>query len=197
MRVTVFGSASAKESDPAYLQGLELGRRIAEAGWTVITGGYEGTMAAVSRGAHEASGHVVGITMAPWARFEIVANRWVREEVIAESLIARLSRLVEADAFVALHGGLGTLTEVTLAWQLLQAWELPPAPLVAIGPAFRAIKSAFAEHLVVRHGDLDLLQIVDTPEDAVALLRAFDPDVANQERARVRAKLLEARVPRG
>ncbi len=66
-------------------------------------------MAAVSQGAHEAGGHVVGVTLEGWTnKFQLQANRWVREEVSPRILLARIERLLIADAFVAVHGGAGT-----------------------------------------------------------------------------------------
>lgn len=197
MIVTVFGSATAAEDGPLYQQGRELGRLLAAAGHTVCTGGYDGTMAAVSRGAHERGGHVVGVTMAAWARFSLRANAWVREEVATAGLLARLARLLESDGFVALHGGVGTLTEVALAWQLLQAWELPPAPLVLVGAPWRAVVDALAQALVMRAGDLELLTLVDSPQEAFAALQRFDLAEAQARRDRVRAELLAAHGVRG
>ncbi len=62
MRVSVFGGSQPKEGDAAYTEAQELGRLLAERGHTVLTGGYIGTMEAVSRGANEAGGHVIGVT---------------------------------------------------------------------------------------------------------------------------------------
>jgi uncharacterized protein (TIGR00725 family) len=80
MQITVFGTARSKEGDADYEEARLLGRLLAEAGHTVCTGGYAGAMEAVSRGAHEAGGHVVGVTLEPWAnKFQLQVNRWVRE----------------------------------------------------------------------------------------------------------------------
>ena len=76
----MFGTARSKEGDADYQEAYELGQRLAAAGHSVCTGGYAGAMEAVSRGAHESGGHVVGITLEPWTlSLQISANRWVRE----------------------------------------------------------------------------------------------------------------------
>src|SRR5829696_4045116 len=130
MQVTVFGTARSKEGDPDYQEAYQLGRLLAEAGHSVCTGGYAGAMEAVSRGAHEVGGHVVGITLDPWTlTFQLSANRWVREEVATANLYVRLERLLAGDALVAVHGGVGTLTEIAFAWNLLQTHDLAPRPL--------------------------------------------------------------------
>src|SRR5512133_1968718 len=113
MRVSVFGVSQPREGDEAYTEAQALGRLLAERGHTVLTGGYIGTMEAVSRGANEAGGHVVGITCAEIERWRGVgANSWVKEERKFETLRQRLDGLIDGcDAAIALPGGPGTLTE--------------------------------------------------------------------------------------
>src|SRR4029453_16968140 len=107
-----------------------------QAGWTVATGGYSGVMEAASRGAHEAGGHVIGVTctlIENW-REGFCANAWVKEEIKFSSLRERLSHLVEfRDATLALPGGIGTLSEIALTWSLIQTSEIKPKPLVVVG----------------------------------------------------------------
>jgi uncharacterized protein (TIGR00730 family) len=135
-RIAVYGSSTLEEGEPGYRLARELGAELARLGATVMTGGYDGVMAAASRGAAEAGGHVVGVTV---DLFEGrgPANRWVKERIHAPDLFERLRRLIEgADGFVAVEGGLGTLTEVLLAWTLLSVKGRPPAALVLLGEAW-------------------------------------------------------------
>jgi uncharacterized protein (TIGR00730 family) len=185
MQVSVFGTARSREGDADYEEARRLGALLAAAGHTVCTGGYAGAMEAVSRGAHEAGGHVVGITLEPWTlSLQLSANRWVREEVATANLFTRLERLLLGEAFVAVHGGAGTLAEVALAWNLLQTRDLSPRPLILIGPHWRALVELFPEHLLIHEGDLRLLTVVDTPEAALDILAAFDPTAAPTTQAR-------------
>src|SRR5512141_3056804 len=81
MDITVFGGSQPKEGSSAYNEAMELGRLLAQRGHSVLTGGYIGTMEAVSRGASEAGGHVIGVTcedIENWRK--VAANRWVMEE---------------------------------------------------------------------------------------------------------------------
>src|SRR5512147_1733313 len=121
MRVSVFGGAQPKEGEAAYSEALELGRLLAERGHVVLTGGYIGTMEAVSRGAKEAGGHVIGVTcedIGEWRK--VKANAWVMEEIRKKTLVERLHTLIhESDAALALPGGPGTLTEISLMWNLM------------------------------------------------------------------------------
>jgi len=103
MRVSVFGGSQPKEGDAAYAEAREVGRLLAERGHTVLTGGYIGTMEAVSRGAHEAGGHVIGVTcedIEAWRK--VKANSWVKEEIRKKTLVERLHTLIhESDAAFA------------------------------------------------------------------------------------------------
>ena len=141
MNVSVFGGSQPKEGSAAYSEAQELGKLLAERGHTVLTGGYIGTMEAVSRGACEAGGHVVGVTCAEIERWRATgANQWVKEERKKETLIERLQALVQdCDAALALPGGPGTLTEIALTWNLMIVSALPRRPLVLIGDGWNGV----------------------------------------------------------
>ena len=145
MNVTVFGGAQPKEGTAAYEEARELGKLLAERGHAVLTGGYMGTMEAVSRGASEAGGHVIGVTcedIEAWRKTS--ANQWVKEERKKKSLIERLQGLIEGcDAAIALAGGAGTLTEITLMWNLMLVESLPPRPLILIGRGWQSTFDQF------------------------------------------------------
>lgn len=153
MNVTVFGGSQPKEGDASYAEAYELGRLLAERGHTVLTGGYIGTMEAVSRGASEAGGHVIGVTCDEIERWRPVkANGWVKEEWRRETLMERLQALVEdCDAAIALPGGPGTLTEIALTWNLMIIHAMPPKPLILVGEGWKAVidglLNSFSEYI--------------------------------------------------
>lgn len=171
MRVTVFGSARVSEQSQDYQLGLRLGRMLAERGDVLVSGGYGGIMEAVSRGAHEVGGKVVGVTVAPWIG-RIVPNRFLSEERSAATLFERLEALIESDALIALPGGAGTLGEVALAWNLRQMDLMPSKPVILVGEPWRRVFVALRENLIVNDTDLDLLTLVDTVEEAVGAIEA-------------------------
>src|SRR5258706_7067007 len=111
MNISVFGGSQPKEGDAAYVEAQELGKLLAEHGHTVLTGGYIGTMEAVSKGASEAGGHVIGVTCDEIERWRAVkANAWVQEERRYPTVRARLDALIEGcQAAIALPGGPRTL----------------------------------------------------------------------------------------
>jgi uncharacterized protein (TIGR00730 family) len=145
MNVTVFGGAQPREGTPAYEEARSLGRLLAQHGHTVLTGGYMGTMEAVSRGAHEAGGHVIGVTCIDIEEWRGAApNQWVKEERRKQSLMERLTGLIEGcDAAIALPGGAGTLTEVSLMWNLMIVESLSPRPLTLIGSGWQSTFGQF------------------------------------------------------
>jgi uncharacterized protein (TIGR00730 family) len=171
--VAVFGSARLAEGDAEYDHARALGRMIGEAGWTVATGGYTGVMEAACRGAAEAGGHTVGVTIAGWPWRE--PNRWVREQRPGVDLFDRLRILVgQSAAMVAVAGGVGTLGEVALGWNMMQHAVRDGGstrPLVVMGPRWRGLIDSFGEHLIDGPGDRGLVDLVDHPAEAMVTLR--------------------------
>lgn len=143
--VTVFGGSQPKPGDPAYQDALLLGELVARAGYTLLNGGYIGTMEAVSRGSAEAGGHVIGVTCDQIENWRPVkANRWVTEEWHFATFQERIFALIQnCDACLALPGGVGTLAEVLLTWNMLLTRILSPRPLILIGAAWQATVKEF------------------------------------------------------
>ncbi len=174
MHVTVFGGASPKPGQPAYEEARRLGRLLAEAGHTVLTGGYMGTMEAVSRGAVEAGGHSIGVTCEEIERWRSSpANPWVQEEWRRNSLADRVMTLMESgDALMALPGGPGTLTEISLAWNRLLIKSLSPRPLIVIGEGWQAVFNQLfdTQSDYIPEALRSYLTFVSTVDEAVARL---------------------------
>ncbi len=172
--VSVFGGSRPKAGDAAYEQARALGAALAQAGWTVATGGYSGVMEAASRGACEAGGHVIGVTCGLIEQWKgLRANEWVKEEKKFATLRERLSHLVEfCDAAVALPGGIGTLSEVALTWSLLQTGEIAAKPLVVVGKIWTETVSTFIRHSdgYLHPGDDALVFLANNVDEAVAYL---------------------------
>jgi len=149
MNITVFGSSKPRPGEADYLSAQELGAQLARAGHTVLTGGYVGTMEAVSRGANEAGGHVIGVTCDEIERYRAGgANPWVKEEWHKVTLVERLQALIDGcEAAIALPGGPGTFTEITLYWNLLVIHAISPRVLVLVGDGWREVFSQYRTRL--------------------------------------------------
>ncbi|MCC2659813.1 MAG: Rossman fold protein family [Arthrobacter sp.] len=169
--VSVFGSARTKPGSTFYDMGVEVGRKLAEAGVAVITGGGPGSMEAANRGAVEGNGVSVGLGIE--LPFEQGLNQWVDLGINFRYFFARKTMFVKyAQGFIVLPGGLGTLDELFEAMVLVQTQKVTSFPIVLLssafwGPMLEWIKGTLVAEGMVSEKDLDLIQVVDTPEEAV------------------------------
>ena len=174
MNISVFGGSQPKEGDTAYTEAQELGKLLAQRGHTVLTGGYIGTMEAVSRGANEAGGHVIGVTCEDIEAWRAVKpNQWVKDERREKTLIGRLQVLIEGcEAALALPGGAGTLTEVALMWNLMIVESLPRRPLILIGSGWHSTFDQFFKDLEIYTSaqQREMLQFAENIDTAVKML---------------------------
>ncbi len=166
--VTIFGGSKCLPDSQEYKDAKELGRKLAEAGFTICTGGYLGVMEAASRGAREAGGRVFGIVM---NQFKSEPNRYLTDKVATDHFYDRLQNLITRSVgFVALRGGMGTVTELSLVWNKLQTGVLSKRPLVLIGECWEKVVESWQENLVVSDDDVSLLDITNDVGSAVRLI---------------------------
>lgn len=177
MIVSVLGGSLPKPGEPSYEEALRLGQLLGKAGHSVMTGGYIGAMEAASRGAAEVGAHVIGCTcdeIEAWR--EIAPNPWVKEEWRFPSLNERMLALLKrCDAAIALPGGLGTLAEIALLWNLQAVNVVPPNPLILVGSGWQDTFNTFFINLgtYVTEKDRHLLLFAADIEQAVTLLSGF------------------------
>jgi uncharacterized protein (TIGR00725 family) len=168
--VTIFGGSKCRDDDPEYQQALRVGELLADSGFTICTGGYAGVMEAASRGAHGRGGRVIGITM---NQFKAEPNRYLTEKLPSEHFYERLQRLItQSVGYIALRGGMGTVTEVSLVWNKLQTRVLGPRPLVLLGDCWPPIVKEWQRQLAVSDVDVTLLEFAETPEAAVSIIKS-------------------------
>jgi uncharacterized protein (TIGR00730 family) len=172
--VSVFGSARTKPGSPYYEMGVEVGRKLAAAGVAVITGGGPGSMEAANRGTVEGNGVSVGLGIE--LPFEQGLNQWVDLGINFRYFFARKTMFVKyAQGFIVLPGGLGTLDELFEAMVLVQTRKVTSFPIVLLGIAFWGpmiewIRGTLVAEGMVSEKDLDLIQLVDDPAEAVELV---------------------------
>jgi hypothetical protein len=129
-------------------------------------------MEGVCRGAKEAGGATIGVTTAWFS--QLSPNRWVDEEIRTDTYVERLCALIDKGAaYLALQGGVGTLTEISLVWSLLQTRSVPPRPLVLLHNPWQGLIDLAGESFILRTGELDLAHVASTPQDAVRLISAL------------------------
>ena len=168
-RITVFGGSRCGPDSAEYKEALKLGRLLVEAGFDVCSGGYAGVMEAISRGAHEAGGHVIGVTM---EQFKSAPNPYLKKIEPSADFYARLQILIlHSDGYIALRGGMGTVTEISLVWNKLVMNVLSDRPLILLGDCWRPTMECLRQHLVISDSDMAHLLFASTAEEAVALLQ--------------------------
>lgn len=169
IEVAVLGSARLTESDTRWQLAYRLGELLAAAEFITITGGYGGLMEAVSRGAHAAKGRVIGLPMQHWT--QLSPNTWNTVLRWSPDYGTRLNHIQRCDAVVALPGGIGTLSELTLAWAARQT-EGRSTPLVLLGDCWPPLVAAIRAHLIVGEEDVQLLHCVNSPEEVLQVIKS-------------------------
>ena len=164
VEIGVMGSARLTENNEWWGHAHQLGGLLARKGFVVVTGGYGGLMEAASRGAHEAGGKVIGLTMQHWTNVE--PNQWNVDLRWSKNYGTRLNHLLNCDGVIALPGGVGTLSEMSIVWAASQT-EGQALPLVLLGDCWPPIIQAMRKNLVISEKDLNLLRFAASPEEAV------------------------------
>jgi uncharacterized protein (TIGR00730 family) len=173
--VTVFGSARFSDGHPYYETARELGQRLAEEGFAVMTGGGPGVMEAANRGAREAGGVSIGCNIQ--LPKEQVPNPYLDKFVEFEHFFVRKLMLVKySSAFVVMPGGFGTLDEAFEVVTLVQTRKLESFPIVAMGGSFWNELREFITDTMLAAGtiseaDLDVMQLADDVETAIKIIR--------------------------
>ncbi|GAB4337039.1 MAG: LOG family protein [Candidatus Abyssubacteria bacterium] len=172
--VAVFGSSKAIEGDELYGQARVLGRLLAREGFVVCNGGYGGVMEASARGASEMGGFTIGLTTTVFEDGD--ANPYIARQITNTTLFERLANFVNlAEAFVALKGGVGTLAEFSVIWNLMQTRALGPRPFILLGDHWRDVIETLRRQMVVREKDARLFRMVSSPEQTLEVLKKYLP----------------------
>ncbi len=172
--VTVFGSARFQEGHPYYELARKLGRRLAQTGFAVMTGGGPGVMEAANRGAKEAAGLSLGCNIE--LPVEQKPNPYLDKFIEFEHFFVRKVMLVKySSAFVVMPGGFGTLDEAFEVITLMQTGKLESFPVVALGGDFWNKLGVFVQNTMLAEGtigakDLGLIKLANTVEEAINFL---------------------------
>jgi uncharacterized protein (TIGR00730 family) len=172
--VTIFGSARLPEDHPIYRTAIDVGRRVAEAGFAVVTGGGPGVMEAANRGAQEAGGLSVGFAID--LPHEQKANLFIDIGVTFKHFYARKTMLVKAaEGFIMFPGGFGTLDELFEALTLIQTGKVLNFPVVLFGREhweglLAWINGQLLPSGMIYEDDERLLYLTDDPEEAVRIV---------------------------
>lgn len=173
LTISVYGSSLVKQGHPVYQDAERVGRALARAGCAVMSGGYYGVMEAVSKGAKEAGGRVIGVTTDQISQpFNVQPNRFLDEIVNYADLRDRLLHMLEtADGYLAMPGGIGTLHEIAETWELMRIGGIPRKPLVCYGPMWAEIIAIMQGSPYLGHGYHDMITLAQSLD---AVVEAFN-----------------------
>jgi uncharacterized protein (TIGR00730 family) len=175
--VSIYGSARLREDSPYYAQTVAIARLFSDAGFAVISGGGPGIMEAANKGAHAGKSASVGLNIElPHEQhgnpYQDIAMRF------RHFFTRKVSFVKNSDAFIVMPGGFGTLDELAEVLTLVQTGKSRHVPIVMVGSTFwQGLLTWFRDTLlpmgVISPGDLDLMQVVDDPQEALEAVYAF------------------------
>jgi len=182
--VAVFGSARTKPDNQYYQVAVDIGKKLVELGYGVITGGGPGIMEAANKGAHDGKGKSVGINID--LPFEQSANEYIdRDKLINfDYFFVRKTMFMKyAQGFIVLPGGFGTMDELFEALTLIQTGKIGHFPIVLVGKSYWSgllnwlKETMHSEEHNVNIDDFQLFKVVDTADEAVKIIDKFYADI--------------------
>ena len=187
-RVTIFGSARAKPGTVAYDETRRVAKELAKMGCDIITGGGPGLMQAANAGVADAGNGSSSVGIRVDLPFEQESNPFVKLAFEHKTFFTRLHHFVlTSDAFIVAPGGIGTVLETTMIWQLLQVHHLSETPLILVGkmwPGFVGwARTAMLEYetQLANPEDMDIPVCVDNGEEAIKLIREYHDKWAEEK----------------
>ena len=178
--VSVFGSARTKPDNKYYKQAEEIGYLLTQSGYGVISGGGPGIMEAANKGASRGEGKSVGLNIE--LPFEQSSNPYIDNDKLINFdyfFVRKVMFVKYAQGFIVLPGGVGTLDELFEAITLIQTQKIGKFPIVLVGQAYwKGLLVWIKEFMLAQEHnisieDLDLINVVDTPVEAVEIINDF------------------------
>ena len=177
--VTIFGSARVKSGHPYYKMAEEIAYELVQDGYGVVTGGGPGIMEAGNKGARRAKGKSVGLNI--YLPHEQKGNRYIDPDklITFDYFFVRKVMFVKySQGFIVMPGGFGTLDELTEALTLIQTKKIGRFPIVMVGKKFWEgmmdwIRKVLVKEGMIQEDDLNLVNLVDTPKEAVKVINEF------------------------
>ena len=181
--ISIFGYARTQKTHPNYILANEIAKRIVDLGFGVITGGGPGIMEAANKGAQEAGGASVGLTID--LPFEEKHNNYIDKDRVINFdyfFVRKVMFVKYAQAFVVLPGGFGTLDELMEAITLIQTSKIKKIPIILVGTAFWIglidwlKQTLLIKSKTISEEDLNLFSCVDTADEVIDQLKQYYSD---------------------
>jgi len=173
--VSIFGSTRAKPEDGVYKKAEQIGRLLAENGFSVITGGGPGVMEAANKGSSSAGGKSIGLNIE--LPFEQKPNPYANIRLSFRYFFVRKVMFVKyAVAYIILPGGFGTMDELLESVTLIQTHKIKPFPVILVGSNYWKGLLEWIKGVVLKEGkissmDLEILQLIDEPEEIIKAIK--------------------------
>lgn len=173
--VTVFGSSIPREGEEEYKIAYQLGKYLAENGLNVCSGGFQGVMDAVSRGAVENGAEAIGVTL---DIYNVKPSKHLTKQIVTHTLFDRLKILVDTgDAFVVLQGGTGTLLELSLVWEYMNKSMIDDKPFACHSSIWKEIVGVMEKQIEKEKRKTGLIKCFDDIDDcAEFIIKNLKPD---------------------
>ena len=178
-KVAVWGSARTSPDSGLYNSIRRMGRELSEDGWIVVTGGGPGSMEAANQGALEVcpEGEICSVAEAIYLPFEEAVNEHVQSYEKHQEFFSRLKTFSECDAFIITPGGIGTLLEMALIYQLVQVNHVQNKPIICVGRMWRTLRHWLEEEMIesgfLKNDEMKLIHYVDRFSEATTFLRGL------------------------
>jgi predicted Rossmann-fold nucleotide-binding protein len=177
-RVAIFGDADAKKTDQHFIDAFNTAKLLAENGYIIVNGGGPGVMLAATLGAKAGGGRVETVILDPkrkmknYEGFNKENHELADKEYKTKNYPDRLNKLIEVgDAFVIFNGGVGTLSEVGLTWQMAKFEYGDHEPLIFFGEELGELVESLIDKLKYDSVEKKLYQIVKTPEEVLETIK--------------------------
>lgn len=166
--VTVFGSSIPREGDTEYETAYFFGKKLAEGKINVCSGGFQGIMDAVSKGAKENGSEAVGVTL---DIYNASTSKYLTKQIVTHTLFDRLKTLVDiGDAYIILQGGTGTMLELSLVWEYLNKGMIDYKPVACHGKMWKEIISLMEEQIIKEKRRTGLIKCFEEIDECVEFI---------------------------
>ena len=177
--VSIFGSARTKPNEKYYKMAEDIAAKLVVHGYGVITGGGPGIMEAANRGAAKKKGKSVGLNID--LPFEQDSNQYIDKDKLMNFnyfFVRKVMFVRYSQGFIVMPGGFGTLDEFFESITLIQTKKIGRFPIVLVGKDYWGglmdwIKTVLIQHEYISPEDLDLINLVETPDEAVSVINEF------------------------
>jgi len=161
--VTIFGSSKPFPGEEEYENAYKLGKLLGDAGLNICSGGFQGIMDAVSKGAHDAGTKAIGVTV---NLYNAKPSKYLSEEIVCATLFNRLENLInKGDAYIILPGGTGTLLELSLVWEYFNKGITTLKPFACVGEMWNKLSKIIDERMEFEKRQTELIKNFEKIED--------------------------------